>query len=128
MKRFAVGLFVLLLFAFLLAACGHPTDQGVVFHTADPNLSLLVLFAQAPDPPVEPAVVPHEEVGEATPDPTPEPPCALIKGNISSSGEKIYHVEGGAYYDQVKIDEAAGEMWFCTEEEAIAAGWRKSSR
>jgi hypothetical protein len=26
----------------------------------------------------------------------------------------------------VKIDEAAGEMWFCTEEEAIDAGWRKA--
>jgi len=49
-----------------------------------------------------------------------------IKGNISSSGEKIYHLEGCASYNVTKIDEARGEHWFCTEEEAITAGWRKA--
>ena len=49
-----------------------------------------------------------------------------IKGNISSSGEKIYHLEGRASYNVTKIDGARGERWFCTEEEAIAAGWRKA--
>ncbi len=53
----------------------------------------------------------------------------LIKGNISlSSGEKIYHVPGGYYYDDTVINEAAGERWFCTEAEAVAAGWRKAKR
>jgi len=53
----------------------------------------------------------------------------LIKGNISlSTGEKIYHVPGGYYYDDTVIDEAKGERWFCTEAEAVAAGWRKSKR
>lgn len=51
-----------------------------------------------------------------------------IKGNISSSGEKIYHVPGGAYYDKTIIDTSAGERWFCTEAEAVSAGWRKSQR
>lgn len=49
-----------------------------------------------------------------------------IKGNVSSDGEKIYHVPGGAFYDQTVIDEGKGERLFCTESEAIAAGWRKS--
>jgi micrococcal nuclease len=54
---------------------------------------------------------------------------AAIKGNISiSTGEKIYHVPGGEYYHQTVIDEAKGERWFCTETEAVAAGWRKSKR
>jgi len=52
----------------------------------------------------------------------------LIKGNISSSGEKIYHVPGGSYYDRTVIDESKGERWFCSEQEAQAAGWRKSKR
>jgi len=52
----------------------------------------------------------------------------VIKGNISSSGERIYHVPGGQYYDRTIIDEAAGERWFCTEAEAVAAGWRKAKR
>ena len=51
--------------------------------------------------------------------------CA-IKGNISSKGERIYHVPGGRYYDATVIDTAKGERWFCTEAEAVAAGWRKS--
>ena len=52
-----------------------------------------------------------------------------IKSNISlTSGEKIYHVPGGDFYDETVIDEAAGERWFCTEAEAVAAGWRKSKR
>lgn len=49
-----------------------------------------------------------------------------IKGNISSSGEKIYHLAGCLSYSQTKIDEAKGERWFCTEEEAIVKGWRKA--
>ncbi len=52
----------------------------------------------------------------------------FIKGNIPRSGERIYHVPGGAYYDRTKISPAKGERWFCTEEEALAAGWRKSKR
>lgn len=53
----------------------------------------------------------------------------LIKGNISvHTGEKIYHVPGGEYYADTVINEAKGERWFCTEAEAVAAGWRKSKR
>lgn len=52
-----------------------------------------------------------------------DPACA-IKGNINRSGERIYHVPGGPAYDSVRIDEAAGERWFCSEAEAQAAGWR----
>jgi micrococcal nuclease len=80
-------------------------------------------------------------VCEETPTPTaaanpPEGACdysgtseAVVKGNISTnSGEKIYHVPGGSFYEQTVIGEAAGERWFCTESEAIAAGWRISLR
>lgn len=52
-----------------------------------------------------------------------------IKGNISfSTGEKIYHMPGQEYYDKTVIDESRGERWFCTEEEAQKAGWRKSKK
>lgn len=46
-----------------------------------------------------------------------------IKGNINSKGEKIYHVPGGQFYDVTNPEEM-----FCTEEEAQAAGYRKSKR
>lgn len=48
----------------------------------------------------------------------------LIKGNISSSGELIFHTPGSSSYAQTRIDESRGERWFCTEEEARTAGWR----
>ena len=48
-------------------------------------------------------------------------PC-IVKGNISSAS-KIYHVKGGAFYDRTNP-----EQCFDTEAEAIAAGYRKSSR
>jgi endonuclease YncB( thermonuclease family) len=54
--------------------------------------------------------------------------ACLIKGNISKSGERIYHVPGGAYYDRTKIGTAKGERWFCSEAEAQAEGWRRSRR
>lgn len=50
----------------------------------------------------------------------------VIKGNISSNGEKIYHLPGCGSYEKTSIDESRGERWFCTEEEAVAAGWRKA--
>ena len=53
--------------------------------------------------------------------------CA-IKGNISRSGERIYHVPNGYYYAKTKISPDKGERYFCTEDEAAAAGWRKSNK
>jgi len=53
----------------------------------------------------------------------PDPRCA-IKGNISASGSRIYHMPGSRAYPAVRIDVQKGERWFCTEREAMAAGWR----
>lgn len=49
-----------------------------------------------------------------------------IKGNINSKKEKIYHLPKCSYYKQTVIDESVGEKWFCSEPEAINAGWRKA--
>jgi hypothetical protein len=51
-----------------------------------------------------------------------------IKGNINARGERIYHVPGGRWYAATRIDRLRGERWFCSEEEARAAGWRRSYR
>lgn len=56
--------------------------------------------------------------------PAPKRTDCLIKGNISSKRERVYHVPGSSSYEKTKIDERRGERWFCTEEEARAAGWR----
>lgn len=51
-----------------------------------------------------------------------------IKGNISAKGERIFHVPGQRDYDKTMITEGAGERWFCSEQEALDAGWRKALR
>jgi hypothetical protein len=50
----------------------------------------------------------------------------VIKGNISANGERIYHLPGQQYYDKTVISWSKGERWFCTEQEAVRAGWRKA--
>ncbi len=62
---------------------------------------------------------------------SPEPPEApsadcLIKGNINSESERIYHLPGWRYYDATIIDTTRGERWFCSATEAQRAGWRAS--
>jgi len=50
-----------------------------------------------------------------------------IKGNISAAGrERIYHMRGQKYYWSTRINPFQGEKWFCSENDARAAGWRKS--
>lgn len=51
-------------------------------------------------------------------------PGCLIKGNINGKGERIYHTPSSVSYASTKIDESRGERWFCSEQEARAAGWR----
>jgi len=52
-----------------------------------------------------------------------------IKGNISKkTGKKVYHLPGCTDYDKITIKESKGERWFCSELEAIHAGWSKSSK
>jgi len=46
-----------------------------------------------------------------------------IKGNISKNG-RIYHTPWSRDYARTRIDTAKGERWFCSEKEALEAGWR----
>lgn len=59
---------------------------------------------------------------------SPNDPGCNIKGNISSSGERIYHVPGQKFYNDTRISTSKGERWFCSEQEAQAAGWRRARR
>ena len=52
----------------------------------------------------------------------------LIKGNISRTGEKIYHVPNGVFYKKTKIVIENGEKWFCSTYDAKENGWRASKK
>lgn len=64
--------------------------------------------------------------------PTPEEAArkaaCRIKGNITREGTKLYWVPGSRRYAETVIAEAAGERWFCSEDEAKAAGWLEPAR
>lgn len=59
--------------------------------------------------------------------PAPSAQCS-IKGNIST-GEfgKTYFLKSCNNYSQVKIDPDRGEEYFCSEADAVAAGYQKST-
>jgi len=61
---------------------------------------------------------------EAPPNSSPQTPesCA-IKGNVTSNG-RIYHMPWSPWYAQIRMAPDKGKRWFCTEAEAIAAGFR----
>jgi hypothetical protein len=51
----------------------------------------------------------------------------VIKGNITKNG-RIFHVPGQRDYERTGINLAKAERWFCSEQRARAAGWRKARR
>ena len=59
------------------------------------------------------------------------PDGCTIKGNVTWTGERIYHLPWSPWYGTVKMDTASsqrkGKRWFCSEAEATAAGWRPSA-
>ncbi|KKS32070.1 MAG: SNase-like protein nuclease [Candidatus Collierbacteria bacterium GW2011_GWA1_42_60] len=58
----------------------------------------------------------------------PENPKCKIKGTLDekSLDRKFYLKPSCAYYDSVVVEKYLGEQWFCTEAEAIQAGFTKS--
>jgi len=48
----------------------------------------------------------------------------IIKGNINSQGDHIYHTSESPYYHDTTIKTSNGKRWFCSVSEAEAAGWR----
>lgn len=112
--------------------------DGILIETADGTQGWVTYwfikefkdeYLATPTPPAPTATSP--------PAPTPAGQCpggcwehlpgCDIKGNISvSTGEKIYHVPGQRDYEECEITPEKGERWFCTEEEATAAGWRRA--
>lgn len=57
----------------------------------------------------------------------PDPKC-IIKGNIRKDREDshIYFLPNCAQYKFAKVSQDLGEKWFCTEKEALDAGFKKA--
>ena len=57
----------------------------------------------------------------------PSPTCT-IKGNVNRSGQCIYHQPTSRWYAQIKMRVSKGTRWFCSVDEAEAAGCRETKR
>src|ERR1700686_3536590 len=57
----------------------------------------------------------------------PSPDCT-IKGNVNGSGECIYHKPTSRWYAQIRMQISKATRWFCSVEEAEAAGCRETKR
>lgn len=60
-----------------------------------------------------------EEAKRQAPDGCP------IKGQLTSGG-RVYVLPWSEEYDKIKLRLARGDRWFCSEDEARAAGWKRS--
>lgn len=78
---------------------------------------------KTPEAATAPAVLGQQQTAQPAAAASGTPANCVIKGNISSSKKKIYHVPGGSSYNIVKP-----EQCFATEAEAVAAGYVKSQR
>ncbi|MFZ2158763.1 MAG: thermonuclease family protein, partial [Bradyrhizobium sp.] len=57
----------------------------------------------------------------------PSPDCT-IKGNVNRSGECIYHTPASRWYAKIQMKVSKGTRWFCSVEDAEAAGCRETRR
>jgi endonuclease YncB( thermonuclease family) len=81
-----------------------------------PNTALLGAAATQAD---------RTTLGSISPSAPPVADCT-IKGNVNRQGDRIYFLPGNSAYGKVRMDKGLGERWFCSEEEALSAGWRKA--
>ena len=66
-------------------------------------------------------------LGPSATEGAPSPECT-IKGNVNRNSERIYHMQNQRFYARIRMDMGNGRRWFCTPEEAEAAGWRRAVR
>ena len=110
---------LIILAAFLMASCAG-TKQAVVIPSPTPEMLIV-----RPTREIQTAVVPEVVLTlTAMPTMTPTVKCLNIIGNINE-GKRIYHCPGWRDYNKISFNAAEGDRYFCTEAEAIAAGFRE---
>jgi hypothetical protein len=50
----------------------------------------------------------------------------VVKGNLDKDDVRWYHLPGFRHYDQIVMRLDLGDKWFCSEAEAIKAGFEKA--
>lgn len=51
-----------------------------------------------------------------------------VKGTINHREERVFYLPSDKGYDEITIDPAKGERMFCSDDEALLAGWKRFPR
>jgi hypothetical protein len=101
---------------------GRPAEQ--------PDGNAVEVDAVAAMPPAAPADarVPPEVASEAEPDLRVPPPDlaergCVIKATKAADGSLVYYLPDAPGWAETPVDPAAGDRWYCDENEAIEAGY-----
>ncbi len=66
--------------------------------------------------------------GGRLPGETTDTTFCVVKGVITEDQQKIFYVPSDDSYNGIKVDRAKGERMFCSDDEAILAGWNRFPR
>ena len=66
--------------------------------------------------------------GERLPGETTDSTFCVVKGVITEDDQKIFYVPSDEIYNEVTINPDKGEKMFCSDDEAILAGWYRFPR
>lgn len=64
--------------------------------------------------------------GLCTQETNPNNPQCAIKANVTTNGRPTYHFPGCQTYTTTKLELHHGDRWFCTEKEAVKAGFKRA--
>ena len=138
---------VLILFIFVTAyaVSRKPSTKTRILPTVTPTPELLIKFVPSSTPtPIGAdyritltalAVERMQAVPTSTEVPYHNPQNLIlpqstcnIKGNVNSNGEKFYHCPNYPTYGRTNVRTNEGDRWFCSEAEAIQAGFVSGSK
>lgn len=63
--------------------------------------------------------------GGRLPGETTDTTFCVVKGAITEDQQKIFYIPSDESYNEIKVDRAKGERMFCSDDEAILAGWNR---
>ncbi len=106
-----------------LVAKGHVFAQSGLFaaygsRESEAKTAKLGLWAGDAVRPADWRAVRWEEAKRQAPDGCP------IKGQVFRKSGKVYMLPWSPDYERARVDKAQGERWFCSESEAVSAGWK----
>ena len=134
MKRHRLGVVLVLAAACVLSACAprHPpeTAAGETSKTVPRSNPTGAASATGASPAPSSPSGTEQPGASSCPQGCERPPAGCqIKGNINlKTGDRVYHLPGQMHYDNVTIEPERGEKWFCSEDEALANGWKRAKR